>query len=143
MKKKFEVPPKDKRDWNTFTEQMGDVSPKNVDLVESNILLKEIPKLDLHGLSLEKAHEKTEKFIIESFNNKYKKVLIVTGKGKRSKAHENPYISEKLSILKYSVPDYIRNNKNLASKINKITDASLKEGGEGAIYIFFKNNKNL
>ena len=79
MKKKFEVPPKDKRDWNTFTEQMGDVSPKNVDLVESNILLKEIPKLDLHGLSLEKAHEKTEKFIIESFNNKYKKVLIILG----------------------------------------------------------------
>ena len=84
-----------------------------------------------------------KQFIIESFNNGYQKLLIVTGKGARSKSHENPYLSEKLSVLKYSVPEYINNDENLINKIRKISKASLKDGGEGAIYIFLKNSEKF
>ena len=67
----------------------------------------------------------------------------MTGKGLRSKSHENPYLSEKLSVLRNSVPEYIKNDENLANKIKSISTADIKDGGEGAIYVFLKNNKNL
>ena len=68
-----------------------------------------------------------------------KRLLIVTGKGLRSKSYDNPYISEKLSVLRYSVPEFIKNDENLNNKISRISNADVKDGGEGAIYIFLKN----
>ena len=124
-----------------FTKQIGDISPKKADLLKQTTATNKVRKLDLHGFSLIEANKKVKKFIIESFNNGYKKLLIVTGKGARSKSHENPYISEKLSVLKYSVPEYINNDENLINKISKISTADLNDGGEGAIYIFLKKNK--
>ena len=99
--------------------------------------------IDLHGFSLIEANQIVKNFIINSFNSGYKKLLIVTGKGLRSKSHENPYLSEKLSVLRNSVPEYIKNDENLANKITSISTADIKDGGEGAIYVFLKNNKNL
>ena len=143
MKKKYFVSPSDKKDWIDFTKHIGDIRNKEVDLLEQNTKQNRIPKLDLHGYSLSEANIILKKFIIESFNNGCKKLLIVTGKGLRSKSHNNPYLSEKLSVLKYSVPDYIKNDENLSNKINRISTADIKDGGEGAIYIFLKNNKKF
>ena len=126
-----------------FTKQIGDISPKDVDILKQITVTNKVRKLDLHGFSLIEANKIVRKFIIESFNNGYKKLLIITGKGLRSKSYNNPYLSEKLNILKYSVPEYINNNENLNCKINKISQASLKDGGEGAIYIYLKNNKKF
>ena len=143
MKKKFVVSSKDKKDWMLFTKQIGDISPKKTDLLQQITVTNKVRKLDLHGFSLIEANKTVKKFIIESFNDGYKKLLIVTGKGARSKSHENPYLSEKLSVLKYSVPEYINNDENLINKIRKISKASLKDGGEGAIYIFLKNSEKF
>ena len=143
MKKKYPASAKDKKDWVAFTRQIGNIEPKKADLSRQNTKINKMRKLDLHGLSLIEANKIVKKFIIESFNNGYKKLLIVTGKGSRSKSYENPYLSEKLSVLKYSVPDYIKNDENLNSKISTISEADLKDGGEGAIYIFLKNNKRF
>jgi len=143
VKKKNFVSSKDKKDWITFTRQMGNIKAKESDLSNENIEINKVKKLDLHGFSLIKANEIVKNFIIKSFNSGYKKLLIVTGKGLRSKSHDNPYLSEKLSVLKYSVPEYIKNDKNLNNKISRITTADLKDGGEGAIYIFLKNNKKF
>ena len=126
-----------------FTKQIGDISPKKIDLLKQITVANKVRKLDLHGFSLIEANRTVKKFIIESFNNGYKKLLIVTGKGLRSKSHDNPYLSEKLSVLRYSVPEYIKNDENLANKINSISTADIKDGGEGAIYIFLKNNKKF
>ena len=126
-----------------FTKQIGDISPKKTDLLQQITVTNKVRKLDLHGFSLIEANKTVKKFIIESFNNGYKKLLIITGKGLKSKSHNNPYFSEKLNVLKYSVPEYITNNENLINKISKISKASLKDGGEGAIYIFLKNNKKF
>ena len=143
MKKKYFVTSKDKKDWTTFTKQMGNISIKESEFLERNFEINKIKKLDLHGASLIEANKIVKKFIIESFNNGYKKLLVVTGKGLRSKSRYNPYLSEKLSVLKYSVPTYIKNDENLNQKINRISKADLKDGGEGAIYIFLKNNKKF
>ena len=122
---------------------MENISVKESDNLNKNIEINKVPKLDLHGFSLIEANQIVKNFIIKFFNDGYKKILVVTGKGLRSKSRDNPYISEKLSVLKYSVPEYIKTNKNLNNKISKILTAEQKDGGEGAIYIFLKNNKNL
>ncbi len=143
MKKKNFISSKDKKDWIVFTKQMGNIRAKESSLLKQDIEINKIKKLDLHGYSLIEANKIVKNFIINSFNSGYKKLLIVTGKGLRSKSHDNPYLSEKLSVLKYSVPDYIKNDENLTNKINSISTADIKDGGEGGIYIFLKNNKKL
>ena len=143
MKKKHFVTPKDKKDWDVFTKQIGDISPKESDLLKENIEINKVKKLDLHGSSLIEANKIVKKFIIESFNNGYKKLLVVTGKGLRSKSYNNPYVSEKLNVLRYSIPEFIKNDENLNNKISRIAQADIKDGGEGAIYIFLKNNNKF
>ena len=143
MKKKYFSTPQDKKEWIAFTKQMNGISSKEDDPLEQNTKKNKVQKLDLHGFSLSDANKIVKKFIIESFNNGYHKLLIVTGKGLRSKSHDNPYFSEKLSVLKYSVPEYIKNNENLTNKIRRISKADLKDGGAGAMYIFLKNTKKF
>ena len=143
MKKKYTVPLKEKKDWVNFTKQMESISVKDDDYLKENNTVNKERKLDLHGYSLEDANKIVKKFIIESFNKNYKKLLIVTGKGSRSKSYDNPYISENFSILKNSVPEYIKNDESLNSIISKIMQADRKEGGDGAISILLRDNKKL
>jgi DNA-nicking Smr family endonuclease len=67
----------------------------------------------------------------------------VTGKGLHSQNEKDPYVSKELSILKYSVPEFISKNRNLMNIIQEITDANIEDGGEGAFYIFLKKNKSI
>ena len=143
VKKKYVTPSKDKKDWMDFTKQIGDISPKEADLVQENTVINKVPKLDLHGFSLNEANKVVKKFIIKCFNDGYKRLLIITGKGLRSKSYDNPYVSEKLSVLKYSVPEFIKNDENLNNKISRISKADFNNGGDGAIYIFLKNIKKF
>ena len=142
VKKKYSVPVEEQKAWDDFANKIGDIFPKDDDVSKKNINNK-VKKLDLHGCSLSEANKVVKKFIIESFDNGYKKLLIVTGKGLRSKSHNNPYLSEKLSVLKYSIPEYINSDENLNNKVIRISEADLKDGGKGAIYIFLKNKKKL
>ena len=143
MKKKYVAPLQDKRDWVEFTKQLKNISPKEADSSQKNIETNKIRKLDLHGHSLIESNKIVKEFIIQSYEDGYKKLLIVTGKGLRSKSHNNPYVSEELSVLKYSVPEFIKNEVSLNSKVNRISKVEAKNGGEGAIYIFLKKNKKL
>ena len=143
VKKKHFVTSKDKEDWTAFTKQMENISAKESDILKKNIEINKIQKLDLHGFSLNEANKVVKKFITQSFDNGYKKLLVVTGKGLRSKSRSNPYLSEKLSVLKYSIPEYIKTDEDLNQKISRISKADFKDGGEGAIYIFLKNDKKF
>jgi DNA-nicking Smr family endonuclease len=143
VKKKYSASSKDKKDWADFTKQVGNISVTEDDFLEENQQINKVRKLDLHGYSLDNANKVVKKFIIESFDKGYNKLLVVTGKGLRSKSYDNPYISENLSVLKNSVPEYIKNNENLNSIISKIARADQQDGGEGAINIFLKNNKKF
>ena len=143
VKKKYTATFEDKKDWIDFTKRIDNISVKAADLLQENIQTTKVPKLDLHGYSLTESNTIVKKFIIESSNRGYKKLLVVTGKGLRSKSYNNPYVSEKLNVLRYSVPEFIKNDKDLKNKINGILKANVKDGGEGAIYIFLKNNKKF
>ncbi len=143
MKKKYLASSKDRKDWLDFTKNIGDISPKSEDSLKVKTDIIKVPKLDLHGFTLKESNQKVKKFILECFNFGYKKLLIVTGKGSRSKSYDNPYVSEKLSILRHSVPEFIRNEEVLSNRVIKISKAGINDGGEGAINIFLKDNKKF
>ena len=143
MKKRYSVSNKDKRDWMDFTKNLGNLYDKDINFLKQNKKINLTKKIDLHGLSLSKANTIVENFINDYFELGYKKLIVITGKGSRSKNFDSPYRSEKMSVLKYSVPEYIKNNLSLLSKINRISKASQEDGGDGAFYIFLKNNKKL
>ena len=139
VKKKFSATSKDKKDWVSFIKKSEKIYDKDSEFTSQNINQNITKKLDLHGNSLDEANKKVKKFIIKSFEEGHKKLLIVTGKGLRSKVYKDIYRSKKMSVLKHSVPEYIKNDEDLLHRINKIEIASLKDGGEGAIYIYLKN----
>ena len=141
MKKKYSVTSQDKKEWTTFTKRLENIYDKDSSFIKQNITTNKIRRLDLHGLSLNQANKIVKKFIIKSFEDGYQKLLIITGKGLRSKVHKNPYLSEQMNVLKYSVPEFIKNDEDLFEKISRISTADLKDGGEGAFYIFFKKVK--
>ena len=143
MKKKYVVSSKDKKDWIDFTKQISNISLKEADFLQNNTEINKVRKLDLHGFSLSESNKIVKKFVVESFDRGYKKLLIVTGKGLRSKSYDNPYISEKFSVLRYAVPEFINNDESLNNKVRKISTADIKNGGEGAVYIFLKSNKKF
>ena len=94
----------------------------------------------MHGYTLEHANKSIEYFIIKSYEDKINKLIVVTGKGTHSMNEKNPYVSKDLSILKYSVPEFISKNKNLMNIINDMRDAEIEDGGAGAFYILLKKN---
>ena len=128
---------KDKKDWNNFLSSNENIPDKDSKL--KNLKIKKVKTFDLHGYSLDEANKKIEELITHSYNNGVTKLTIVTGKGLHSDNEINPYVSKDLSILKYSVPDYIKNSSYLMSMINDIKDAIIEDGGQGAFYIFLKN----
>ena len=143
MKKKNFVTIQDKKDWDAFTNNPNNLYDKEVNYQNINNKKNKIKKLDLHGFSLNDANVEAKKFIIKSYNSGYKKLIIVTGKGSRSKTSDNPYVSRQMSILKNSIPEYISNDADLSNIIKNISKADVQHGGEGAIYISLKRLKKL
>jgi len=130
---------KDKKDWQTFISGKEKIEDKDFKPQIKNHL--KIRSLDLHGYTLEQANNAIEEFILKAFEEGLSKLIIVTGKGIHSDVEKDPYVSKNLSILKYSVPEFITNNQNLMKIINDITDATIEDGGSGAFYIHLKKNK--
>jgi len=127
---------KDKKDWDNFISS-NETLP-NKDLRTQNKIQFKTRSIDLHGYTLDQANKIIEKFISQAFSEKVSKLIVVTGKGIHSKSEKDPYVSKDLSILKYSVPEFIHKNKKLMNMIQDIQDAEIKDGGSGAFYIFLK-----
>ena len=132
---------KDKKDWKNFISSKDKILDKDLKITKDKIKKKIIKKIDLHGFSLENANKVIEEFITQSFEEGVNKIIVITGKGLRSKNDENPYISKNLSILKYSVPEFIKSNINLMKIIKNINEADIEDGGKGAFYIYLKKFK--
>ena len=132
---------KDKKDWETFISSKEKLSNKDDGLKKTKHA--ETRSIDLHGYTLEQANKSINDFIINSYKDEIKKIIVVTGKGLHSDNEKNPYVSKDLSILKYSVPEYILNNKNLMTKINEIKEANIEDGGSGAFYIYLKKKSKF
>jgi DNA-nicking Smr family endonuclease len=133
---------KNKQDWENFLNNKEKIP--NKDFVHKKIIRYEkIKKIDLHGYTIEEANKAIEQFIQKCFGESVTKIIVITGKGLRSKNIENPYLSKDLSILKYSVPEFIEKNKSLTQFIIETTDAKIEDGGSGAFYIYLKNKNKF
>jgi len=127
---------KDKKDWENFILSKKKLPNKDHQFKKKKFLSTR--SIDLHGYTLDRAHEACKEFIFKSYADKINKLIIITGKGLHSENENNPYASKDLSILKYSVPNYIKKNLDLMSLIREISDAKIEDGGEGAFYIYLK-----
>jgi len=130
---------KDKKDWQDFLNSSIKIQVKDVDQQTDSTISEK--SLDLHGYTLDEANKKISKFIENCYLNRVKKINIITGKGMRSKNMDDPYQSTDLSILKYSVPEYIKNNPELMKKIIKIDFAAVNSPSKGSFDIFLKTIK--
>ena len=127
---------KDKKDWENFLSKKEKLPNKDINFTkEKKAKLKNI---DLHGYTLDEANKKIENFIKQSYIEKVNKLIVVTGKGLHSQNEKDPYVSKDLSILRYSVPHFIKNNNELMKMINDFDSATIEDGGSGAFYIYIK-----
>ena len=133
---------KDKKDWENFLKNKEKIPNKDF-INKKNIRHEKIKKIDLHGYTIEEANRVVEQFTQRCFDQDVTKIIVITGKGLRSKNAENPYFSKDLSILKYSVPEFIENNNSLTRIIIETTDAKIEDGGTGAFYIYLKNKNKI
>ena len=135
MKKKLSD--KDKKDWENFVKSREKVENKDIEYIKKEKQFVE-KTIDLHGYTLEEANKKIFEYIENCYLNNIDKINIITGKGLRSKNINDPYQSNDLSILKYSVPNYIKNNSELMNKILKIDFDSVNSPLKGNFDIFLK-----
>ena len=132
---------KDKKDWQNFVLSKNKVQNKDSKITKNKNKKKVIKTIDLHGFSLDNANKVIEELIVRFSEESVNKIIVITGKGLRSKNTSNPYVSKDLSILRYSVPEFIQSRTNLMKIIKQIKEADIEDGGEGAFYIYLKNFK--
>ena len=127
---------KDIKDWKNFLTKKDPLP--NKDLAISKKKIKKTKNFDFHGFSIDEANRTIDKLIKESHRDGIKKLVIITGKGIHSDNEKNPYSSKDFGILRYSLPEYIKNNLELVKLIKQIKVADIEDGGNGAFYIFLK-----
>ena len=130
---------KDKKDWEEFLSKNVKLSDKDLNFETKKIFKSR--SIDLHGHSLDEANIKIKNFIEKAYDDEVEKLVIITGKGIHSKNEKDPFVSKKLGILKYSVPDFIKKNVELSVLIKSLSHASIHDGGEGAFYVFLRKKK--
>ena len=138
MIKKKDLSKEDKETWDNFTRQPSDIYDKDLQIADDNPRKNRL-RYDLHGFTLEDANKKVKDLILSGIRNKYKEILLITGKGLHSNTEEDTYVSKNLSKLRFSVPEFINSCDELSRFVVSISEASLKDGGSGAILIKLKN----
>ena len=138
MIKKKDLSQKDRAVWEKFTKEPQDIYDKE-QFNQKTSSSKGRLRFDLHGFTLQEANEKVKEIILSAEDNKYKEILLITGKGLHSNTDTDAYVSKNLSKLKFSVPEFINNNNDINKYILSISKAPIKDGGDGAILIKLKN----
>ena len=138
MIKKKDLSQEDKETWDNFTKQPSNIYDKDLQITDDNPRRNRL-KYDLHGFTLEDANRKVKDLILSGIRNKFKEILLITGKGLHSNTDEDAYVSKNLSKLRFSVPEFINSCDELSKFVVSISEASLKDGGSGAILIKLKN----
>jgi len=136
--KKKDLSQEDKETWDNFTRQPSDIYDKDLQITDDNPRRNRL-RYDLHGFTLEDANRKVKDLILSGIRNKLKEILLITGKGLHSNTEEDTYVSKNLSKLRFSVPEFINSCDELSKFVVSISEASLKDGGSGAILIKLKN----
>ena len=137
MSKKKDLSQEDKKTWENYIRDPSDIYDKDRNNQKSN--RKERFKFDLHGFTLDEANKKVKEILLFCTENKYRELLLITGKGLHSTSDKDAYISKDFGKLKSSVPEFIRSDIEINKLIVSINEAAVKDGGEGAILIKLKN----
>ena len=127
---------KDKKDWEDFLSNKQKIVNKDQENKVKNH--NKIKTIDLHGQSLDEANNKVKDLILKSFDEGTEKLKVITGKGIHSQNEKDPFVSKKLGILKYSVPDFLNKDVELTNIIKSLSPATIEDGGEGAFYIYLR-----
>jgi len=135
--KKNDLSNLDKAQWEEYLKNPKDIFDKEL-VKKQSIDLNQRFRFDLHGFTLSQANKKVRELIINCQKKNIREILLITGKGLHSNTDQNTYVSKELSKLKFSVPDYIKSKNDLLDKIYSIEQASINDGGEGAIVIKLK-----
>ena len=134
MKKKKDLSNTDIVEWEEYIRNPKDIFDKEQKALDANNRFR----FDLHGFTLLEANQKVHELINNCQEKNFNEILLITGKGLHSNTDHNTYVSQKLSKLRFSVPEYINSNKDLSNKILGMEQASISDGGEGAIIIKLK-----
>jgi len=97
--------------------------------------------LDLHGLTSVEAKTKAIEFTKINFNLGLRLLLIITGKGK-IKINDLNREELKTGVLRKSLKSWLYES-DLRPYILGIISSHISHGGEGAFYVYLKNNKTL
>ena len=138
MIKKKDLSEKDLNTWETYIKDTSDLYDKEKNN-QKNQFTKERFRFDLHGHTLDEANQRVRDIIFSCVKQKYKEILFITGKGLHSTSGNDAFVSKDFSKLKYSVPDFIKSDDDLNKFVFSISDADIKDGGEGAILIKLRN----
>ena len=138
MIKKKDLSKQDIDTWETYIKNPSDLYDKDKNITQTKERKSRF-KFDLHGYTLDEANQKVKEIIISCSKNKFREILLITGKGLHSSSDNDAFVSKNLSKLKYSVPEFIKNNKETSKLIFSISEADIKDGGEGAILVKLKN----
>ena len=138
MIKKKDLSEKDLNTWESYIKNPSDLYDKEKN-DQKNQERKVRFRFDLHGHTLDEANQRVRNIIFSCVKQKYKEILFITGKGLHSTSDKDAYVSKDFSKLKYSVPDFIKSDDDLNKFVFSISDADIKDGGEGAILVKLRN----
>ena len=138
MIKKKNSNQEDKKIWEDYIKNPSNIYDKDQN-ISNNFQRRERYKFDLHGFTLDEANKKVKEILEHCVKNKFKELLLITGKGIHSTSHDDAYISRDLGKLKFSVPEFLKTNSELNKLLISIDEADEKDGGAGAIIIKLKN----
>lgn len=95
-------------------------------------------RIDLHGMTLDRAHPALTKFILGSHAKGRRLVLVITGKGKMR--DEGGPIPVRHGVLRHQVPQWL-SMPPLASAVLQVSQAHVSHGGGGAYYVYLRRHR--
>ncbi len=100
--------------------------------------LKPEGRIDLHGMTLDRAHPALTRFILSSHKSGRRLVLVITGKGKQR--DEGGPIPVRHGVLRHQVPQWL-GMVPLSSAVLQVSQAHISHGGGGAYYVYLRRHR--
>ena len=146
MRPKAEIRIKQDNQKNQYPKDAIDLTSPKIDIDIEKNKLRRIKNgkisidgtIDLHGFSLKEAEVRLRYFVGESFQLRKRFLLIITGKGSNSK----PNIHGKTQTIKSEINNWLSDHF-YKDKVQYISKALERHGGEGAFYFFLKKSQNI
>ncbi len=95
-------------------------------------------RLDLHGMTLDRAHSALTRFILSSAGSGKRLVLIITGKSRENAPYDPSRASR--GVLRRQVPFWLM-QAPLSPLVLQVSEAHISHGGGGALYVYLKRQR--